>query len=299
MTALVSRHLRGSGRRATPYVFIVAPVLYLTVVMFWPLVQEVWISFKDTQLMDPNGGNFVGLDNYHRMLTHSELRSSVWVTLVYTAATVAASLLLGVVSALALDRPFRGRTVARAVMLFGYAVPSVAAILIWFWMFNERSGVLNAMANAVGVDSQQWLTSPSLALWSITAVTVWEVTPLVMLVVLAALQSVPEEVKEAAKIDGADWLNVLRTVTLPHIRPSVTLVGLLVTVWTIRRFEVVYLLTGGGPVNSTSTLVVSLRQTAFESYDLGGAAVYGVVGLLLAVVLAAGSEGVKRLRSRS
>lgn len=298
MTALVSRHLRGSGR-ATPYVFIVAPVLYLTVVMFWPLVQEVWISFKDTQLMDPNGGHFVGLDNYHRMLANSELRSSVWVTLVYTAATVAASLLLGVVSALALDRPFRGRTVARAVMLFGYAVPSVAAILIWFWMFNERSGVLNAMANAVGVDSQQWLTSPSLALWSITAVTVWEVTPLVMLVVLAALQSVPEEVKEAAKIDGADWLNVLRTVTLPHIRPSVTLVGLLVTVWTIRRFEVVYLLTGGGPVNSTSTLVVSLRQTAFESYDLGGAAVYGVAGLLLAVVLAAGSEGVKRLRSRS
>jgi multiple sugar transport system permease protein len=298
MSTLVSRHLRASGK-STPYLFILAPAVYLAVVMFWPLAQEVWISFKDTQLMDPNGGDFVGLDNYRRLLTNSALASSIWVTLVYTAATVAASLLLGVISAIALDRPFKGRAVARAIMLFGYAVPSVAAILIWFWMFNDRSGVLNAVVNALGLPSQQWLTSPDLALWSVTAVTVWEVTPLVMLVVLAALQSVPEEVKEAAKVDGADALNILRTVTLPHIRPAVTLVGLLVTVWTIRRFEVVYLLTGGGPVNSTSTLVVSLRQTAFENYDLGGAAVYGVAGLLLAMALAAGSEFLNRARRRS
>jgi multiple sugar transport system permease protein len=109
----------------------------------------------------------------------------------------------------------------------------------------------------------------------------------VMLVVLAALQSVPEEVREAARVDGADALSVFRAVTFPHIRPSVQIVALLVAVWSIRRFELIYLLTGGGPIGSTSTLVVKLRQVAFENYDLGMAGVYGAIGLVLALLVAA------------
>ncbi|TSI14554.1 carbohydrate ABC transporter permease [Brevibacterium aurantiacum] len=294
---LVSRHLKNPNKTSlTPYIFILLPIAYLTLVMFWPLLQEIVISFKDTKLMEPNGGEFVGFENYRRLLANNELSSSVWITILYTATTVVSSLVLGVISALALDIPFRGRTVARSVMLFGYAVPSVAAILVWSWMFNDRSGVLNSIADGLGMTSQKWLTSPELALWSVTMVTVWQVTPLVMLVVLAALQSVPSEVKEAAQIDGADGLNVLRSVTIPHIRPSITLVGLLVTVWTIRRFEVVYLLTGGGPSKSTNILVVGLRQTAFENYHLGEAAVFGVIGLILAIILVTASELLKKMR---
>jgi multiple sugar transport system permease protein len=108
-----------------------------------------------------------------------------------------------------------------------------------------------------------------------------------MLVVLAALQSVPEEVREAARVDGADSLSVFRAVTFPHIRPSVHIAALLVAVWSIRRFELIYLLTGGGPLGSTSTLVVKLRQVAFENYELGMAGVYGAIGLVLALLVAA------------
>ena len=175
----------------------------------------------------------------------------------------------------------------RGILLFGWAVPNVAAALVWLWIFNERSGVLNTIVTGLGLERISWLTSTEMALPSILLVTVWQVAPFVMLVMLAALQSVPEEVEEAALVDGADKLNVFRAVTLPHVLPTLQLVSLLVMVWSIRRFDIIYLLTGGGPVGSTSTLVVKLRQVAFENHDLGMSSAYGVVGLLLALSVAA------------
>jgi multiple sugar transport system permease protein len=177
-------------------------------------------------------------------------------------------------------------------------VPNVATSLIWLWMYNEQSGVLNAIASTLGSGRIPWLSSTDLALFSLLAVTVWQVAPFVMLVVLAALQSVPEEVREAARVDGADRLNIFRTVTFPHIRPSVQLVGLLVAVWSIRRFDLIYLMTGGGPLGSTSTLVVRLRQVAFENYDLGLAGAYGAVGLVLALVVGGAHYVAERRRMK-
>jgi multiple sugar transport system permease protein len=165
-------------------------------------------------------------------------------------------------------------------------------------MYNERSGVFNSIMTALGFGRMRWLTSIDLALPSLFAVTVWNVAPFVMLVVLAALQSVPDEVRDAARIDGADPLNVFRTVTLPHILPSVQLAALLVAVWSIRRFELIYLLTGGGPLGSTSTLVVKLRQVAFEDYELGMAGVYGAIGLGLALLVGAAHQAIERRRMR-
>lgn len=270
-----------------PYGFVFAPILYLAVFMFWPLGREMWMSLTDTRLINPNAGHFIGLRNYVRLFSGEALYGSLAITLIYTLGSVMLGVLLGLVSALAIDRPFHGRAIVRAILLFGWAVPNVAAALIWLWMFNEQSGVLNAIAGVLGLGRHPWLSSTDFALYSLLAVTVWQVAPFVMLVVLAALQSVPEEVREAALVDGADPLSVFRAVTFPHIRPSVQLVALLVAVWSIRRFDIIFLMTGGGPVGSTSTLVVSLRQAAFEDYQLGQAAAYGVIGLVLALLIAA------------
>ena len=223
---------------------------------------------------------------------------SLGITVRYTVASVVLSVALGLVAALAIDRPFPGRAVVRCILLFGWAVPNVAAALIWLWIFNGQSGVLNDVTAALGLGRQLWLTSTALALPSLLAVTVWQVAPFVMLVMLAALQSVPGEIREAARIDGADALNVFRTATLPHIVPALQLVALLVAVWSIRRFDIIYLLTGGGPVGSTSTLVVRIRQTAFEDLDLGLASAYGVVGLVLALLVAAAHRAVEQRRFR-
>jgi multiple sugar transport system permease protein len=279
-----------------PYGFLLAPAVYLASFMFWPLAKELLMSLTETRLINPNGGRFIGLRNYERLLASQNLYNALEVTLIYTLGSVLLGVLLGIVFALAIDRPFRGRPVARAILLFGWAVPNVATSLIWLWMYNEQSGVFNSAASALGVGQVPWLSSAQFALGSLLAVTVWQVAPFVMLVVLAALQSVPEEVREAARVDGADRLNIFRTVTFPHIRPAVQLVALLIAVWSIRRFDLIYLMTGGGPLGSTSTLVVRLRQVAFENYDLGLASAYGAIGLVLALLIGAAHYAAEQRR---
>ncbi len=269
-----------------PYMFVIPPALYLLVFMFWPLGRQIYLSFTKTRLANPNRSSFIGVDNYERLLNNADFYSTIKITLIYSVSAVVIGVAVGLIAALALNRPFPGRTLIRGILLFGWAVPNVAAALIWLWIFNERSGVLNTIVTALGFDRISWLTSTEMALPSILLVTVWQVAPFVMLVMLAALQSVPEEVKEAALVDGADKLSIFRAVTLPHIMPLLQLVSLLVMVWSIRRFDIIYLLTGGGPVGSTSTLIVKLRQVAFENHDLGMASAYGVVGLLLALSVA-------------
>ncbi|MFC0201232.1 carbohydrate ABC transporter permease [Paracoccus rhizosphaerae] len=284
----VARSARGGirWRGMLPYVFIVPPVLYLAVFMFYPLGRQIWLSFTRTRLMNPNRSEFTGLSNYERLFADPEFYMALQVTVVYSALAVILGVTVGMIAALALNRPFPGRAIVRAVLLFGWACPNVAASLVWLWIFNERSGVLNTIVTGLGLDRIAWLTTTEMALPSILLVTVWQVAPFVMLVMLAALQSVPEEVKEAARIDNADSLSVFRAVTLPHVMPTLQLVSLLVAVWSIRRFDIIYLLTGGGPIGSTSTLIVKLRQIAFENYDLGLASAYGVIGLILALTVA-------------
>lgn len=270
-----------------PYAFVILPAAYLLLFMFWPLGRQIYLSLTRTKLVNPNRSTFIGFGNYERLFGNAEFYSVLTITLTYSVLAVILGVAVGLVSALALNRPFRGRTLARGIMLFGWAVPNVATALIWLWIFNERSGILNTVVTGLGLERISWLTSTEMALPSILLVTVWQVAPFVMLVMLAALQSVPEEVKEAAVVDGADAFSVFKAVTLPHVLPTLQLVSLLVMVWSIRRFDIIYLLTGGGPVGSTSTIVVKLRQVAFENHDLGIASAYGVVGLVLALLVAA------------
>ncbi|MER2535133.1 MAG: sugar ABC transporter permease [Rhizobiaceae bacterium] len=284
-----------------PYAFVVLPAAYLLVFMFYPLGRQVYLSLTRTRLANPNRSEFIGFGNYERLFGNPEFYSVLRITLTYSIMAVVLGVAVGMIAALALNRPFRGRTLVRGVLLFGWAVPNVAAALVWLWIFNERSGILNTVVTGLGLERISWLTSTDMALPSILLVTVWQVAPFVMLVMLAALQSVPEEVKEAAVIDGADKLSVFRAVTLPHILPTLQLVSLLVMVWSIRRFDIIYLLTGGGPVGSTSTLIVKLRQVAFENHDLGMSSAYGVVGLMLALTVAAihALFNIRRQRSSS
>lgn len=283
---MTGSRLRSGMARLVPYAFILPPMIYLVVFMFWPLTRQMYMSLTNTRIINPNRGRFIGLGNFERLFDDPAFYLSLKATLAYAVLAVIFGVSLGVISALAIDRPFKGRSVVRAILLFGWAVPNVAASLIWLWMYNDRSGVFNTITEYLGLGRYSWLTSTELALASILAVTVWQVAPFVMLVVLAALQSVPNEVREAARIDGADGLSTFRAVTLPHIRPSIQLAALLVCVWSIRRFDIIYLLTGGGPVGSTATLVVKIRQTAFEGHELGMASAYGAIGLVLALAIA-------------
>jgi multiple sugar transport system permease protein len=267
------------------YLLIAPAMLYLVVFMLVPLYRGVQLSFTDTRLINPTGGSYVGLENYRFLLTSERFWNSMTVTVVYTAAVVIFSLLLGTLTAVLINRQFRIRGLVRAVLLFPYATPTVAAALVFVWIYNRSGGIMNRTVGVLGFGPVGWLEDPRYGMFSVVFATVWKVFPFVMLVMLAALQSVPDELYEAARVDGADGMSTFRAIVLPHLMPTIRVVALLMTIWSIRRFEIIWLLTGGGPVERTNTLVINIYQQAFNQQRLGVAAAIGMLGVLLSLIV--------------
>lgn len=284
VTPPVTRRRRFSW---TPYFFIGLAVLYLLLFAVVPLLKGLDLSFTNTRLLNPTAGTYVGFENYERLLGGGAFYKSVATTLVYTALTVVLSLTLGTVSAFVINRSFPGRTLARAVIVMPWAVPTVAVALVFRWIYNDSTGIANSATSALGLGEHGWLTDPAYGMASVVIATVWKVTPFVMLVVLAALQSVPEDLYEATRVDGADSYSTFKLVVLPYLLPTLRVVALLMTIWSFRRFEVIWLLTGGGPVDATTTIVIDVYREAFNNSQLGLAAAAGMLGLVLSLVVTA------------
>ena len=268
-----------------PYAFAAAAAIYLLLFTGVPLFKGLDLSFTDTRLLNPGGGSYIGLENYQSLLSSPAFLKSVLTTLIYTAGTVVLSVTLGTAAALVVNRKFPGRTLARAVLTFPWAVPTVAVVLVFRWIYNDANGVANSMTGALGLGSPGWLTDPDMGMISVLIATVWKVTPFVMLVVLAALQSIPEELHEASRVDGADAFSTFKAVVLPALMPTLRVVALLMTIWSFRRFEIIWLLTGGGPVDATNTIVINVYRQAFGNSQLGLAAAVGMLGLVLSLVV--------------
>jgi multiple sugar transport system permease protein len=220
-------------------------------------------------------------------VTQDEFRHVLLITAVYTVVCVVLAISLGLGAALLLDAPFRGRGLARALVTIPWAAPPVAVALIFIWIFNGQYGVFNHALNLLGFGGgmEGWLDSPLLALPAVLLTTVWQIFPFASVVILAALQGVSSELREAAIIDGADRLSVFRAVVWPTIQPSVALLALFLTIWSLRRFDLIWLMTQGGPIGSTNTLVIELYRRAFVYRDLGQGAAVGMVGLSIALVI--------------
>lgn len=279
---------RARGKeRWTPYLFILPIALYLVLFQLYPLLQEGVLSFTSTSLLSPQRHEWVGLDNYRRLLEASDFHDVLLTTLVYVVACVVLAILLGLGAALLLDAPFRGRGLARALVTVPWAAPPVAVALIFVWIFNAQYGVFNWALRGLGIPAGQenWLDTPSLALPAILLTTIWQIFPFAAVVILAALQGVSPELKEAATIDGAGRVGVFRAVVWPTIRPSVTLLALFLTIWSLRRFDLIWLMTQGGPIGATETLVIRLYREAFVFRDLGAGAAVGMVGLAVALAV--------------
>lgn len=278
---------RSAGRRFdwAPYVFASPGALYLLALLAVPLGRGVWLSFTDTKLLNPNGGDVVGVQNYAELLSSGRLYDSILTTLLYSAGTVLGALVLGTAAALSINDRFAGRLLARTLLTLPWAVPTVAVALVFSWIYNVDSGAANRGLRALGIGEVGWLTDPSMGLISVTLASIWKVFPFVTLVVLAALQSVPTELREAASVDGANSMTIFRTVVLPHISPTMRIVALLMTIWSFRRFEIIWLLTGGGPADSTNTIVINVYREAFQNSNLGMAAAIGVIGLIMAIAV--------------
>ena len=270
-----------------PYALVLPATLYLLVFQGYPLLRELMLSFTATSLLSPTQGQWVGLQNYADLWSDPDFHRVIFTTLLYTVACVASAIGLGLASALLLDGPFRGRGVARALVTVPWAAPPVAVALIFIWIYNAQYGVFGHTLRFFGIEAGQenWLDSMQHAMPAVLITTIWQIFPFASVVLLAALQGVPSELREAAVMDGADRLSVFKAVVWPTIRPSVALLALFSTIWSLRRFDLIWLLTQGGPVGSTNTLVIDLYRRAFVNHHLGQAAAVGMVGVVIALAV--------------
>jgi multiple sugar transport system permease protein len=283
-----SRRAALIGSRWTPYLFIGPAALYLLLFQGYPLFQEFLLSFTETSLLSPTTHVFIGLENYVDLVSTRDFRRALTITAIYTIACVVFSIGIGLLAALLLDRPMRGRGVARALVTVPWAAPPVAVALIFSWMFNAQYGVFGYALRSIGFEElgrESWLDSPQLALPAVLLTTIWQIFPFSAVVILAALQSVSPELREAAVIDRADRLSAFKAVVWPTIRPTVALIALFTTIWSLRRFDLIWVLTQGGPVGATNTLVTELYRQGFVYRELGSAAAVGMVGIAIAFVV--------------
>ncbi|MEO3926859.1 sugar ABC transporter permease [Micromonosporaceae bacterium B7E4] len=284
------------GSRWTPYLFLAPAALFIVVFQAIPLAQEIFLSFTRTTLLNPTRGRWVGLDNFVRIFGDEDFHRTLVTTFVYVIVCVVGAVGSGLAVALLLNKGFRGRGVARALVTVPWAAPGIAVALIATWMLNAQYGIVNRFLNAVGlgVPGGSILDSPKYALPAVLATTIWQLFPFTSVVLLSALQSVPHDLTEAATMDGAGRWATFRVVTWQVIKPVVGLLALLMTIWSLRRFELIWLMTKGGPVGRTETLVIDLYSQAFESKELGSAAAIGMVGVIISLIVITGSRLVAR-----
>lgn len=284
------------GSRWTPYLFLAPGAIFILIFQAVPLAQEIYLSFTRTSLLNPTRSTWVGLDNYARIFGDDDFRRTLLTTVIYVIACVVFAVGSGLVVAMLLNKGFRGRGVARALVTVPWAAPGIAVALIATWMLNAQYGIVNRFLDAVGlgVPGGAILDSPKYALPAVLATTIWQLFPFTSVVLLSALQSVPQELMEAATMDGAGRWATFREVTWQVIKPSVGLLALLMTIWSLRRFELIWLMTKGGPVGATETLVIDLYSQAFDSRELGIAAAIGMVGVIISLVVITASRFVAR-----
>ncbi|MBB1252224.1 sugar ABC transporter permease [Streptomyces sp. OF3] len=286
---------------------MIAPVvIVVAVIIGYPLGRGVWLSLTNADESNVErtiGANtieatyeFVGLDNYTAILTDTVFWSRLGWTVLWTVACVSVTFTIGLTLANMLNRKLRGRALYRVLLILPWGIPAFVSVFAWRLLFNERNGLLNNVLNGGGIDSIAWLGDPTWAKVSVIAVNVWLGVPFMLVATLGALQSIPGELYEAAEMDGAGPWQRFRNITMPGIRAVSSTVILLSTIWTFNMFPVIYLLTRGGPGDSSEILVTYAFRLAFlnSPRDFASSAAWGVLILLLLVAFAVGYRRVLR-----
>jgi trehalose/maltose transport system permease protein len=280
-------------RRRAAVLFVLPMMGVLAAVAGWPLLRTVFFSFTDANLSSLEGYKLVGIDNFRALASDANWWRAVWNTVRFAAASVALETVLGTIVALTLDAHLRARGLLRASVLIPWAIPTVVSAQMWNWMYNDLYGVVNHVLVWSGIVGHPlaWTGSPSLALPAVIIVDVWKTTPFMALLVLAALQLVPGEVYEAARVDGIPAWRVFWRVTLPLIRPALMVAVIFRTLDALRIFDLPYVLTGNS--QATASMAVFARQQLIDFQDVGyGSAastfLFAVIAVFTVVYITAG-----------
>jgi trehalose/maltose transport system permease protein len=280
-------------RTRSAWLFLTPTLVAMGLVAGWPLLRTFWFAFTDANLTDLAASRFVGLASVLRVLKDPDWWTTVWTTFRFALVSVSIETLLGLIIALALNAKFAGRGLLRAAVLVPWAIPTVVSAKMWAWMFNDVYGVINAIFLWLGLISQPmaWTAEPDLAFYAVVAVDVWKTTPFMALLILAALQMLPGDIYEAAKIDGAGPIRVFFQVTLPLLKGPLMVAIIFRMLDALRVFDIFFVLTGG----STATMPMAgyARQWMFEFQEIGvgsaaASVLFAIIALFTAVYMVVG-----------
>ncbi len=263
-----------------PYLLVLPALLTVGFVYFFPIVKGVLLSFTSAKFVE--SAPFIGLSNYGRMLNDPGFWHGCKITFLYSAFYIVGVFAMGLGTALLLHNQFKGRPLARTLIILPYAIPDIAAVAVWTWLFDYQYGALNYVLKNLGLieKSVQWLSNPEIALFGVLLVSVWRLFPFHSLALLSALQGVSEDLYEAAALDGATGFKKFWHITLPSIMGIMGILFLITIIWSFQRFTIIWTLTQGGPSQATETLVVQVYLKAFKYYDMGYAGAIGTVTIL-------------------
>jgi len=251
-------------------IYLLSPsIIFVGLFVLFPIAYNIFLSFHFSSMFDPKNFSFVGLENYIRILTSEVFWSALKNASVYTFSSVILQLILGLMIALLLNKKFYGRNIVRGIVLFPYLVPTICAVFMARWMFEPNYGIINFFFRSVLGFSINWLGNPNTAMLSLILVNTWKFFPFVEIALLARLQNIPLTLYEAADVDGASSFQQFIHITLPELIPIIFVSGFLRTIWTFNDFQLVHVLTRGGPVRSTETVPLLAYRYAFSNGNIG------------------------------
>ena len=268
--------------KTAPYLFLLPAGIVLLIFFFIPFFQTIGLSFLNysNNIYNPS---FAGLENYVQILHNPIFYKVMWNTLLYLVVAVPILAIIPLFLAILINQKIKGITLYKILIYLPVIVSIVVAAIAFKWLYAQQ-GILNYILNVMHINSIGWLTDPKYAIYSVIIVTIWKGIGYYMMIYLAALMSVPKELYEACDIDGANFLTKHLTVTVPHIMPTIALVTTISSISAMKIFAEIYVMTKGGPLNSTKTIVYYIYEKAFENLDLGYASAMAVI--LLIIVMA-------------
>lgn len=284
--SVITRPARRKIEKA-PYLLILPALIFIFCVMLYPLGKVFYLAFQNYNPTTPFANGFVGFDNFKRIFSTSEFYQSLVVSAEWVVAEVVLQLVIGMIIALLLNQQFKGRGFFRAVVFVPWAMSGVLTAVLFGLIFNQNFGVLNDLLTKIGLIHQNiaWLSNTRVVLGSVIVAELWRGVPFFAISLLAAMQGLPLDIYEAARVDGCNRLKTFRYITLPLLKETIILTTLLRTIWEFNSVDLLYTLTGGGPVGKTTTLSILIANQALTTNNYGyGSAISVISFFILAVV---------------